>query len=339
MSKQKSNKFTEVFKIFFSSLKIYFLYLDQFLKYLAFPVFGQLLCIFIIFTLTYFYSKNYEYLYNLNPFFHSGNNLYIIFWVILIPFLIVLIRAAYKYIIAFESLNIVFSMVNENKKVKNIDFALNDRAIERRLFGYVLLMLFVTLILILPALVFKFPLILLVISPILWIYLCLSFQVHALETDTSAFQAIVRSFKLVKGNVFPTIILMVLCIILTYWFITSLFIWALDKISVTHFFINLSIPFLDLIYQNTYNNIMNTIMGYESVLPKNIYNNLMPDTVTMAKMLVESVINSILIAFTLPFRCCCFTKLYKLYDSEQIKEISKESDEIIKRATGRKRKN
>ena len=63
------------------------------------------------------------------------------------------------------------------------------------------------------------------------------------------------------------------------------------------------------------------------------------DSLTIAKYMAENVVTLIVIAFTLPFRCCCFTQLYKLYDSEKIKDFSKESDEIIVRATGKKRKN
>ena len=52
-----------------------------------------------------------------------------------------------------------------------------------------------------------------------------------------------------------------------------------------------------------------------------------------------SIVYFLVIGFTLPFRCCCFTELYKMYDSEKIKEFSKSTDEIVKRATGKKGKN
>ena len=62
------------------------------------------------------------------------------------------------------------------------------------------------------------------------------------------------------------------------------------------------------------------------------------DALTVAKFSAEGLINFIIVSFTMPFRCCCFTELYRLYDSEKIKENSKESDEIIRRATGKKGK-
>ena len=53
----------------------------------------------------------------------------------------------------------------------------------------------------------------------------------------------------------------------------------------------------------------------------------------------SALITFLITGFTLPFRCCCFTELYKMYDSEKIKEFSKSTDEIVKRATSKKGKN
>ena len=318
MAKQKTNNFIEVFKIFFSSIKTYFLYLDKSAKYMAFPIFGQIISIFILFSITYYFNTNIENIRALSPFFQDDSHLYGIFWVVLFPFILVLIKAVYDYIIAFEALNIMFYTISPNKKTKDIDFKSYNKAIERRLFGYIVLMLIVTLLLVVPPLLF--------ISPIMGLFLCLSFQVHALENDSSPFDAIIRSFKLVSKNVIPTIIMLVLCYIVTYWFLPELFVWAFDKISVTHFFINISIPFIDLLPISAYNEVLQTVGMHI-------------DSVTIAKYIVEGVIAFILVGFTLPFRCCCFTKLYRVYDSENIKEYSKESEEIIKRASGKKRKN
>ncbi len=315
MARQKNNNFIEVFKLFFTSIKTYFLYLDQCAKYLAFPIFGQLISLFILFAITYYFNTNIENIRNFNPFFQSDTNLLTAFFIILTPFLIVLICSIYKYIIAFESLNILFYTVSPNKKVKNIDFKANDKCIERRLFGYIVLMFIITILLITPPLIF--------ISPIIWLFFCLAFQVYALENNSSPFSALSRSSSMVKSNILPVILMLVGCTLITYIFLPNLFIWALDKISVTHFFINISIPFIDILHLENY-----SIQGIGNILP---------DSVTLAKCLVESCVSFIIIGFTLPFRCCCFTQMYKLFDSEKIKEFSKESDEIIKRAAGKKR--
>ena len=178
-------------------------------------------------------------------------------------------------------------------------------------------MFLITILLILPPLIF--------VSPIIWIFLCLSFQVISLEDNISAKRAISRSIELVKGNVFSTLILLLLCAVLTYWFLPSMFIWACEKVSLITFLIGRIETLVDLLNLDLLNDMLAFV-------------NIRLDSLTIAKYMAENVVSVIVVAFTLPFRCCCFTQLYKLYDSEKIKDFSKESDEIIARATGKKRK-
>ena len=67
--------------------------------------------------------------------------------------------------------------------------------------------------------------------------------------------------------------------------------------------------------------------------------NITINPMAISKCFAETVISTIVIAYTLPYRCCCFTELYRLYDYDRIKEFSKQSEEIISRATNKKRKN
>lgn len=318
MAKKKSNKFTGVFSIFFSSIKTYFLYLDQCFKYLAFPVLGQVIGIILICTCAYYFRTNIDNIKNISGFFEKDSNLIIVYIAVLLPFLLIFIKALYDYIIAFCSLNLLFYTVSNKKKIKNVDFKSNNRIIERRLFQYVILMLIVTILIIIPPFIF--------ISPLIWLFLCLSFQVFSFEGNISAAGSISRSFELVKSNIIPTIILLLLCYIVTYRFLPDMFIWLSEKISLSYFLINRCESFIQLLPLDNINNYLSIV-------------NIKLDSLTLARAITEGGISFIIIGFTLPFRCCCFTELYKLYDNEKIKEISKESDEIITRAAGRRRKN
>lgn len=318
MAKKKTNKIFGVLGIFFTSINTYFLYLDQCAKYLAFPIFGQLLSVAVIFTLTYYFNTNLGNIKNLAPFLNNDTAPYTLFWIVLLPFLIIFIKALYEYIIAFSALNILFFTVSHKKKVKDIDFKANNKVIKRKLVNYILLMLLVTILLIIPPLIF--------VAPLIWIFLCLCFQVFAFENDVSAFKAISRSIELVKGNVIATIILLLLVTALTYWFLPVLFIWALNKISFISFLIGRIETFAELISFDYINHFLALV-------------NMDITPLSFASNMAECIITSVIIAFTLPFRCCCFTELYRLYDYEKIKEFSKESDEIISRATGKQRKN
>ncbi len=318
MTRKKSNKIIDVFRIFFSSIKTYFLYLDQCVKYLLFPIFGQLISLIILFTIVYYFNTNIDNIRNISAFFEDDKHLFVIYSLTLLPFLIVFIKAVYDYIIAFCALNLLFYTVSNKKKVKDIDFGANRKVIERKIINYVILIFLVTFLLIVPPLIF--------VAPIIWVFLSLSFQVLSFENDISGQRAISRSIELVKGNVIPTVILLLLCSIVTYWFLPSMFIWACEKLSLITFMIGRIETFVNLLSLDSLNELLSII-------------NFKLDSLTIAKYMAENVVTLIVIAFTLPFRCCCFTQLYKLYDSEKIKDFSKESDEIIVRATGKKRKN
>lgn len=321
MAKKNSNKILGVFNIFFKSMYSYFLYLDQCFKYLAFPILGQLVSIILIFTITYYYNLSEYSLSNTFSFFASSKNFNMVLWIILLPFLLVFIKALYEYILAFCALNILFFTVSGKKKVKGIDFYANKKVIERKLPTYIILMLLVTILTAIPPFIF--------VAPIIWIFICLSFQVFTFEDETNPFKPISRSIELVKGNVIPTIILLVLVFGLTYCFLPALFNWACGKIYITDFIIEKTRAFslmLPLVQINDWLALFPVV-------------DLSVNPTEIGKFTANLIISSLVVAFTLPYRCCCFTELYRLYDYEKIKDFSKESDEIIKRATDSKKKN
>lgn len=318
MARKKSNRILKTFSIFFTGLRTYFVYLDQCVKYLSFPIWGQIIGLTLLCTCSYYFNINADNIRNISPFFENDRNFLTIYWLILLPFLVIFIKAVYEYLIAFSALNLLFYTTSAKKRAKDINFHANNQVIERKLFSYVVLMTLVTLLLIIPPLTF--------IAPLIWVFICLSFQVFALEGDINPVGAISRSVDLVKGNIIPTIIMLLLCFGLTYWFLPSLFVWALEKVSFISFLMGKMEGFVNLIPFEPINNILSFV-------------NFKLDTLIVSRNMAETLIIFVVIAYTLPLRCCCFTELYKLYDSEKIKDFSKQTDEIIVRATGRKRKN
>ncbi len=306
MPKKKSNKFTGVFKIFFSSIRSYFLYLDQTSKALAFPIFGQIFSLALIFVLTYFFTIN-------SGSFNSLGTMSVIYLISIAVLLLVFVKAFYDYIINFSALNILFYTHNNKKTVKKINFKENNAVIQRKLFKYIILMLIVTVLLLVP---------------LLGIFLCLTFQIFAFESDLNPFQVVKRSFNLTKSYLLPTITLILLCFVVTYMFLPSLLIWAIEKSSFYSFLIVSCEKFFNLIPISDYVNNLNLDYSLKNYLIDNL------SPLYISKMFVENIFSFIIIGFTLPFRCSCFTELYRLYDNEKIKEFSKNTDEIIKRAIG-----
>lgn len=311
MTRKKSNKFLSIFAIFFRSIKVYFMYLDKTAKYMLIPVFGQLIGLSFIFLITYYFNINIKSLMKIQFFAQSTEHLLFALFIVLLPFLALFLYSLYKYIIAFCSLNVIFYTLTPKKKVKEIDFDSGDKFIERRLFQYIILMLMVSVLCVFPP---------------LWIVLCLSFQVFALEPDTNCFKALGRSIRFTLENIIFVILMLILVFGFSYWFLPSLFIWALEKVSVVDFLVTRLEVYLNILPYNDWNRIL-------SVFGQHI------DSVTIAKASVETALMSIIVGFTLPFRCACFTELYRMFDNEQIKEYSKTDEEIIKRASSKKSKN
>lgn len=317
MGRKKSNKnnIKGVFSVFFSSVKYYFLYAEECLKYLLFPVLGQLFGFIAIFTVTYFFTMNKDSIKGLSPVFTSDNNLFLLLCVVLIPCFILFSAAVYKYLIALSSLNIFFYTVAGKQKKKKTDISEYDCVVKRRFFKYVVVLTGVTLILIIPPLCF--------LSPVSAFFLCLIFQIFALEPDSSVFDIPARSIELVKDNLLNTLIMVFLCGFTTYIFFPTVFVWLANKISLCSVLTSFSENFIKLLP-------LDEINKYADIF------NFQINPVDISKNIPGILISFLVVGFSLPFRAACFTGLYKMYDSEKIKEFSKESEEIIKRATKRK---
>lgn len=299
MGRKKKKVSLNIFKIFFGSVKVYFLYLDKFVKYLMFPVMGQILGLIVLFTVAYLFNVNAASLQEKIPFLSDEKNFFIAYLICLAPFFAIFIKAFYEYIIAFTSLNSVCYIITPKKKVQDIDFKTHDSAIERRLFPYIALLFFASII----------SMVLCV--PVFWIFapfIVLMFQVFALEQSAGPLSSISRSIDLVKGHYFVTLMAIILAGVLTYMLIPGLFMWALDYFKITPF-LNAPVEKFVSIIPMDLNNI-NTFLTSLAVSKIT--------TSDLARMLTESTIYSVFIMFTLPLRCCVFTNLYAALDIDAI---------------------
>ena len=299
MARKKRKASLNIFKIFFGSVKVYFLYLDKFVKYLMFPVMGQILGLIVLFTVAYLFNVNAASLQEKIPFLSDEKNFFIAYLICLAPFFAIFIKAFYEYIIAFTSLNSVCYIITPKKKVQDIDFKTHDSAIERRLFPYIALLFFASII----------SMVLCV--PVFWIFapfIVLMFQVFALEQSAGPLSSISRSIDLVKGHYFVTLMAIILAGVLTYMLIPGLFMWALDYFKITPF-LNAPVEKFVSIIPMDLNNI-NTFLTSLAVSKIT--------TSDLARMLTESTIYSVFIMFTLPLRCCVFTNLYAALDIDAI---------------------
>lgn len=332
MAKKSQNRIFMIFKIFWDGIVWYCKYLDTFIKYMFFPVFGQILGIFLIFLANYYFIINIS---SLVKQYQILDNIPLVFTLLIIcvaPGFLVFGKAFFDYIIAFTSLNSM-AYVSRGEKLKNkpLDTKTHDDILKKRLGKYILLLCLFSLLFLVGINPF-----LIVPYLILLVYLSLVFQVFMLEESVSPINAFKRSFHLVKTNFGITFLFIALSYLLTYWFLPNLFIFGFEKAKL--------IPYLAMPIQNYLDilpikeviiSVLDSITQSVSILPPEISNqinswqtanfnlNSFINTAKTAQDLTKNVIALSVIAFLLPLRCAWFTMLYKIFDTEKTDELRK----------------
>ena len=324
MSREK-NKYANAINIFFNGVGMYFKHLDTFLKYLAFPVLGQIVGIIVIFSITYFYTVNIA---NLTSQFLVLDNVLTAFSILLLftlPAFFIFCKALYDYLIAMAALNSMANNLSAKGKNKVLDTKVHSELIRRRAFYYIILLFvlsFVYLIGILP--VFW------VLLVAFFVYSSLSLQVFTMEENSGPINAIKRSFVLVKNNFWATTMLLLLLFGLTYVLLPNVISWSLDKISFVYYAAEPVEKFVSLLPLSEVNMFFkNYHIPYEL------------DSYELARQFVLSLVAFAVISFTLPIRSCVCTLWYKHLDDEKIEENRKatkldgrvELKKIVKKST------
>lgn len=282
-----------VFGIFWQSSKLYFKNFGSFFKYMAFPVFGQILGIVLILFASYFYACCLNKLIVPGGIFDNFSMIFLFLLLVTLPGLFILIKAFWEYLVAYGAIN---SMVeNMLKSGKVYDFHAHTEVITRRsaAFGWiwVLWALF--------GIIGIFPLFW-VIAGILSVYFVLVFQVFVFEPEKSPFGCFQRSVMIIKGHFARTLGLMAILGILTYWLIPE-GIRALFEISnIITFF---AIPFDSLAQQLPINEINQLLLQSHT--------NYQITSLDIAKTIVEALLGYVLTCLTLPWRSICCALWYK----------------------------
>lgn len=290
-----------VLGVFWQGTKLYFSNSISFFKYLAFPVFGQILGIVLILFASYLYSCCLKNLIVPGGIFDNFLVIFFVLILVTLPGLFILIKAFWEYLVAYGAIN---SMVeNMLKSGKVYDFHAHTEVITRRSASFGTLWLLLAIL----GLIGSFPLFW-VISGILAVYFILVFQVFTYEPDKSPIGCFKKSMAIVKGNFARTVGLIALLGVFTYWLIPEgikyLFIIS-NATSV------LAIPF-DFITQKLPINEMN-IMFRQCRLPCQV------TSLMVAKSMVEALLGYALTCLTLPWRSISCALWYKSLNKGEAK--------------------
>lgn len=291
--KDTTNSFAGAMNIFFTGVKLYFLNFEKFFKYLAFPIFGQIIGITLIFTASYIFTIHVSALTTKSPIFDNIPLVFAILAILTLPGFFIFCKAFWEYLIAMAALNSMASTLLEGGKLD--DTGMHAELIKRRSGSYIWFLLLISLI----YLVLSVP-VLWGLLAIAFVYLSLSFQVFALEEDKSAFDAIKSGINHVKFNFTKTALLLALLGVVTYWLVPGLICWGFETGNLTGFF---SYP----------------VEQYVKMLPLSDFNTLISQagipfelkSYTIAQNVVLAAVSFAVTGFSLPLRSICCTNLYK----------------------------
>ena len=312
---KKDLTFVSMIEIFFRGIKYYFLNFEKFMKYLAFPVLGQVVGITIIFTAAYLYTILIPKLTQSAQIFDNILFVFLLLLVITLPGFFIFCKAFWDYLVAMAALNSMASFVIESDK-KIEDTSIADGMIKNRAFSYILLLISLSIIYI----VGSFPL-LWVIMAIGFVYLSLTFQAFALEENISPFGAISLSVNLIKHHFLKTLFLLAALGVFTYWLVPSLICWGVEAGNLLGFFSYPVERFVTLLPLNEFNSLLTA-----HNLPFTL------KSVALSKFITLSVVSFMVTGFTLPIRSICCTMLFKeLHAKNYAGKIA--AEKLVKRAS------
>ena len=317
-NKKSNNRFILILNIFFEGISLYCRNLDTFIKYMFFPVLGQIFGLFIIFAINYLFVLHLPEIVSKYPVFDNILLTLTLLLICVAPGFMIFCKAFYDLIIAYGSLNSMVA-VSRGGRMRNkpIDTKTHDNILKKRLVSYIFLWLILSVI----VLIGTFPLFLIIFGAAA-VFLVFVFQVFMLE-DVSPVSAIKRSIYLVKGNYLATTFLILLSVLLTYYIIPMLFVWLFEKINAVQYLVipvnayvnKLAVPAISTVVDNAIESV--NLNGYNlSFSVKTLLDNL-----KIGNLIVEGIIMFAVTLYLLPLRSAWFTLLYKIYDAEKTDDL------------------
>lgn len=287
---------------------------EKFFKAMAFPIFGQIIGIALIFFASYIFTIHISAFTAKSPVFDNIPLVFLVLILLTLPGFFIFCKAFWDYLIAMASLNSMASTLLEGGSLD--DTGMHSELIKRRSGSYILFLFLLTI----------FYLILSI--PILWgllvvifVYLSLAFQVFALEEDMSAFNAIKTSINLVKFNFLKTAFLLILLGLSTYWLLPELIGWGFEKGNLVGFF---SYPVEQYVKLLPLSDLNSMLQAWH--LPVDIKSH------DISKAVILGCVSFVVTGFTLPLRSLCCTNLFKeIHKKNYAGKIA--AEKIAQRAT------
>ena len=320
MAKKSINEnwFTGSFKILFNAIKLYFVNFETFLKLLAFPVLGQVLGLFLIFAVNYFFVMNVPQFANSNPIFNNITFVFTLLIICIIPTFLIFAKAFLDYILAMASLTLMANHILDKGKLTDVE--IHKDMIKSHIGGYFGLLIILSLIFI----ILSIPICWILLIPVT-ILLSLSIQAYVMEDNLSPFGAIQRSYLFVRYNFFKTAFLLILLGVVCYLFLPQVFTWLVDKTNLHILLANPIDLYINLLPIDEINKQLAQIQQL----------NLQIESQYLSISIIQMVVSFIIIGFSLPIRSIACCDLYREFRGKNITRDDTEIKKIVKRATAK----
>ena len=295
-----------VWLIFFEGIKIFALNIHKFMLYMAFPVLGQILGIFLIFGLTFWFTQNMQDIAAKYDALNNMSSMITLIVVSVIPGVLILIKAFWDYLVAFVALNSMTEGYLNTGRV--YDFKAHNSVATQKSFSFITIWFLISIMTVLG------------ILPVFWIfaglffvYFILVFQVFTFENGLSPVGYFKRSMFLIKGKFGRTFLLMAILTIFTYVILVSGLGVLFDAFNWTN-------PLAKMFEAWAYTLPIDPLEQY-GVTPS-----------VIGTELVKQLIFFLAIGFSLPIRSICWTLWYNELASED-EPVVKKPKKRLKKAT------
>ncbi len=295
-----------VWLIFFEGIKIFALNIHKFMLYMAFPVLGQILGIFLIFGLTFWFTQNMQDIAAKYDALNNMSSMITLIVVSVIPGVLILIKAFWDYLVAFVALNSMTEGYLNTGRV--YDFKAHNSVATQKSFSFITIWFLISIMTILG------------ILPVFWIfaglffvYFILVFQVFTFENGLSPVGYFKRSMFLIKGKFGRTFLLMAILTIFAYVILVSGLGVLFDAFNWTN-------PLAKMFEAWAYTLPIDPLEQY-GVTPS-----------VIGTELVKQLIFFLAVGFSLPIRSICWTLWYNELASED-EPVVKKPKKRVKKAT------
>ena len=292
-----NKKIKKTFSIFIKAFKLYFSNFNKFMKYMTFPVLGQILGLSLVFLFIYFYTQNIPTLVQKFPNLNNFKTLFVTAILLTLPGLVIFVKAFWEYLVAYGAINSMLQNMLKSGKV--YDFDAHTELVQRRSLSFVAIWLIFSLfstLLIIP-LLFWIP------YAVVMVYLVLTFQVFTFEPEQSPLGCMKKSFTLIKGNFASTFILLALVGAVTYSLIPHIINFVFEITKISEFVSKLILPIVNNLPVDEIN-LMRAKVSLEAL-----------QSIDLAKFFVMTLIFQIVIQYALPIRSILWSLWYKELNS------------------------